>query len=93
MMNPERREIRIRDYETAADKTRELSAKLRASTNNICFYNFFYKIDLIKNTKEDVLESASLLMRLSNSYFSIDRGVENSDTSDLIREKLGIVLD
>jgi hypothetical protein len=91
-MPNDRKEIQIRDYENASDKTRELSARLRIYTHNVPFKSFLYKINLLKIKEDDLLGAADKLMLLSNCYFNSGLGASNSDTADEIREKLNIKL-
>lgn len=84
-----RSEIETRDYEMASDKTRELSAILKISTENIPIYRFLLHINLIKIKKEASIEASTLLMQLSNSYFH-GNGIHNSKIADKIKELLKI---
>lgn len=79
-----------RDIEIASDATRELSALLNVKTTNINEYGIWYKLGLIKIEKEKAINAAGKLMALSNSYTRTDRGPENSDLANEIRELLSI---
>ncbi len=92
-MPNDRKEIQIRDYEKASDKTRELSARLRICTHNIPFKHMLYKFNILKIKEEDLLSASDMLMVISNRYFDCNKGVSNSDIANEIREKLNIKLD
>lgn len=79
-----------RDYEFAANVTRELAALLEVTTNNINGYRFWEKVHFIKVSKENVLNAAGKLIGLSNSYGNHGRGFPNSDLADEIRNLLNI---
>ncbi len=79
-----------RDIELASDTTREFSALLTVSTNNISNYGFWHSLHFIKIKKEDALRAAGKLMQLSNLYSTPGRDIENSILADDIRGLLCI---